>query len=101
MVSFNSRYSFTSKIFEVDLVKYKAVNGEYLATFIDGKNLIASRIRFVQVRDVIIHIFFKFKIFSRQKYALIGMVNKAHEIEILKRFLVNDSTKKGANCPLL
>ena len=36
MVSFNSRYSFTSKIFEVDLVKYKAVNGEYFATFIDG-----------------------------------------------------------------
>ena len=42
MVSFNSRYSFTSKIFEMDLVKYKAVNGEYLATYIDGKNFIAS-----------------------------------------------------------
>ena len=42
MVSLNSRYSLTSKIFEVDLVKYKAVNGEYLATFIEGKNLIAS-----------------------------------------------------------
>ena len=41
-LSFNSRYSLTSKIFEVDLVKYKAVNGEYLATFIEGKNLIAS-----------------------------------------------------------
>ena len=42
MLSFNSRNSFTSKIFELDLVKYKAVQGEYFATFIDGKNLIAS-----------------------------------------------------------
>jgi hypothetical protein len=30
----------------------------------------------------------------------IGMVNKAPDIEILKRFLVNDSIKKEANCPL-
>ena len=40
--SFNSRYSLTSKILEVDLVKYKAVRGEYFATFIEGKNFIAS-----------------------------------------------------------
>ena len=51
-------------------------------------------IRFVQIWDEIIHFFLNEKYSVARNIPVIGIFSKAPDVEILKRFLVNDSINK-------